>query len=168
MARPRVDKYADVDQFLMARVMDEARVGFRSPTELIRRVVERCWAGDPDYFGILAEFFPPVEEAQLYASLVDGQKPVAGGLLTPVFGRGPDGLRGAWLYAPSLETIRGILGQSEEAVVKRLLRRCTPESLRYRGKVLGFTVRALIEKPDGTPMLPFDRRRGRSRNGEFK
>jgi hypothetical protein len=58
MARPRGDKYLDIDSLICARAQDEQRRSHESATSIIRRIVKGCVEGDPNFVDVLASFYP--------------------------------------------------------------------------------------------------------------
>jgi hypothetical protein len=123
--------------------------------------VKGCWNGDREFVGIFVDLFP-ISRADLPASAADGETvKVPGGVMTHVMhGNEP----GSWIFTPSLASARKLLGQSEESIVRRLLRRVRPETLRQTAKgPKGEKVvqEAKVGPAIVMPLLKFDSRRGR-------
>lgn len=129
MARPRLDKFMGVDRLLISKAADEARNSVESPTTLIRRVVSRCWNCDPDYAALLLNFLPLTPDEIGVAIIVDKV------------------------------SVRRVMGQSEQAVLRRVLKRLEASTIRIRGQLAGRGIPSIHE-----PSLSRrDGRRGRRR-----
>ena len=134
MARPRGDKYLDIDSLICARAQDEQRQGRKSATSIIRRIVTGCIEGDPNFVDVLASLLPTA------TSDFDASPPeprfILGGALAPVFDSAGE-LR-AWVFMPTRQTVRIVLGAGTvESIVRRIMGRLERQKFRVRGSVKG-------------------------------
>jgi hypothetical protein len=169
MGRPRSEKYGSVDSLILSRAFQEQRSSLEAPTVMIRRIVEECWSGNPDFVAMLSELFPRPSREVLSQAM--GGRPVKldDGTLHFVGDLDSETQRGSWVFVPDMAAIHRMLGISADAATKRIIRRLRREDFKVRGKVIARTppfLSAPTSPFETQPILDFDSRRGRRR--EFK
>jgi hypothetical protein len=68
--RPSVDKFFQIDSLIIFCALNEARASTATPTEIVCRIVNSLWRGDPEYLPYIIEIFPSPAPEKIFAPTI--------------------------------------------------------------------------------------------------